>query len=97
MFEATVLGDDGLYPVHKVVESAKEIGGLDGNTLLAFICLILFAYIVYLIKQGRTSDKAWQDIRLREAVADQKLADAVGSLSKDVCEMKIILSLKRGT
>ena len=85
-------------PINKAVHSADLLGAMSPAAIWALVALCLAGYVYYMAKQNRASDKEWQDIRSKEAIADANMAAAVGRLSETISQVKTIIDerLPRG-
>lgn len=78
---------EGFSTVTKAADSAKMLGGLDPSSIWAFMCMVLLAYTWYTAKQATK----FQEVRLQEALANAKLADAVSRLADKVAQLQILI------
>lgn len=81
------MNDQGFTTVTKAVDSAHMLGGLDPSSIWALMCMVLLAYTWYTAKQATK----FQEIRIREAVANAALADAVSRLADKVAQLQILI------
>lgn len=85
------MNDQVFGPVNKAVNSANALGALGVTAVWALFCMVLIAYIVWTLKQAKASDKQWQDIRLKEALSDQAIGEALSRVAEKVAQLQIII------
>lgn len=88
---------DGVFgPVNKGIDVANQIAHLEPATIFVMIIGGLLAYIIYMIKQSKASDKEWQLIRKEEAIADSKMADSNQKMAEKISMIEVILAERLG-
>ena len=84
--------------IKRFTQSAQELGALQASGIWALFSLTLVAYIVWDKKQSKRRDEIWQDIRIKEAMAEvnsaqalNKMGDAYERLVDKISEISVIL------
>lgn len=83
-------------PVNKSIEVANDLAHMDPAAIWALVAMGLLTYVVYMIKQGKASDKEWQAIRKEEAIADSKMADSNQRMAEKISMIEVILAERLG-
>lgn len=84
--------NDQVYgPINKAVQSANALGALGVTAVWALFCMCLVAYIIWTLKQAKASDKQWQDIRMKEALSDQSVGEALSRIADKVAQLQLII------
>lgn len=88
-----------LADIFKLVgDAAERIGNMQTSAVLALACLAMGYYIMQIKKHHEEYNEEWQKIRIQEAIADAKMADAISHLAdkmdaqqQNTLEIKFIL------
>lgn len=71
----------GPKSIEDIIAQANNLGAMQASAVWALVSTMLAAYIWRMQKHHATYDAQWQDIRIKEAEGDIKIAEAVKSLS----------------
>ena len=92
--------------IDELIGKANTLGAMQASAIWALISTILAFYIWRIQKHHATYDEQWQDIRIKEAEGDIKIAEAVKALSdvvskqnEQITEIRFIIDerLKKST
>ena len=75
----------------RVIHDAKQIGELGPASTWAFVSIMMVAYLWKLTNQQKKADDKWQDIRTQQAIAEDKLADALQKMADEVGKLRIVV------
>lgn len=88
----------GPKSIDDLIRNANSLGAMQASAIWALISSILFIYIWRIQKHHADYDDQWQDIRIKEAEGDIKIAEAVKSLAdvvikqnEQITEIKFII------
>lgn len=70
-----------------LIRNANSLGAMQASAIWALVSLMLAFYIWRIQKHHADYDAQWQNIRIKEAEGDIKIADAVKSLSDVVARV----------
>lgn len=83
-------------PVNKTIDVANQFAHLEPAAIYVIVAGGLLAYVIYMVKQSKASDKEWQLIRKEEAIADSKMADSMQKMAEKISMIEVILAERLG-
>lgn len=83
--------NEGFAVIEKASGSANLLGSLSPAAIWALVTIAFAAYIIYINRQHREYDKEWQDVRVKNAEAVTRMADALNNLTGKVRDLEMRL------